>query len=1100
MSFYNKNDIENIIPGYWYREPQHGWYAESVTISRGQVKLDKNKKVLFLAIDSKTWHKGSQNKNIYAGWEDTHHTVKNFQKQVGGVIAQKPLPELDEHIPQYITSDTYETMKLLADHAFKNFNGQMIAITGTAGKSTVKNLLEMLLGKNSKVVATRGNHNTRTGVPLTVACAVTQPDFLIVESAVSSLWTKPHGVMKNYPPSIAMITSIDGGQKKNAHETAVLKAKVAEGMNHNGTVVLNQDMKEYDTVYEAVNKYNKKVLTYGFNEEADSRVLDYKELREGTVVDASILGEKVRFSTKLNGAGMIQNIIGVLTVIKTMEVSLDTVLDFIPDYIPGKGVLNFEEHQKSDGTSFTILDDGWNATGIATIEAINLISKKAQYFKGKNIAIIGRIENLGPEESVRQHEALVQPILDSEIDIVFAHGPEMKHTLKLLPEDLIGGYFENSGEMAQHVSNVIGQDDLILIKGSPRSSDFKFVKSDLLNFAKKKKDEKEYSHHHPYSTSAGAATFDISNDEKVSFSGDQQVMQNQGLGGVLLINLILEEVFSKKFKLQDKYLPGTQELNENKAPKALKLMKKQEVSLAELISAAVTVHSPNALLMMANQVMESNRQTLLKLKESANALELNEKSVSNITGRRISSKQQRITIGDLYVVGKELFDKFPFILDLVSQKSFVHNQREYKINSNLYSYGAITHGLFFGHLDSLGIVLSQIKGEKYITVVAGASDAFHRDQLVLDSLRNIEGENVLQDVHEPEEKISDEKKDKYSINIIGDTYFGEFYSDIRKKNNRSDVLLSKERAYSFDEIRSFLSTGDLNICNFEAAVSDSKVHKMKKRKPFVLYSDPINTVKAIKVEKIHLVTLANNHLMDCGMEGLKRTLNEFKDENIYTMGAGANQQDAERPYVKVVNNQRIAIFNAYWYRNPMHREFDFYALADQPGVACLSGHIQERIKSEKEENPDGKIIVIAHWGADFQTVNTKQKEYAHSLVSAGADLIIGHGVHMIQEIEKIGSSIVAYSIGNGVFNSDGEYNRRFVAPYSMAAQIQISEEEVELRLYPIYSNNLKTFWQPRSLEEKEMVHCTLMLKSFGSTKLDINKENEKYFYSFLISH
>lgn len=1098
MCRYDKKNIENIIPGYWYREPTDGWYAESVTISRGQVKLDKDKKVLFLAIDSKTWHKGSRNKNIYAGWKDTHLTVENFQKQVDGVIAQKPIPDLDESIPQYITENTYETMKLLADYTFDKYNGEMIAITGTAGKSTSKNLLELLLGRNSEVVATRGNHNTRTGVPLTVSCAVTQPEFLIVESAVSGLWTTPHGIMKHYPPSVAMITSIDGGQKKNAYETAVLKSKIAEGMNHKGTVILNRDMNEYDTVYDNVKIYNRDVVTYGFDETSDSRVLDYRELKTGTVVDASVLGEKVQFCTKLNGEGMIQNILGVLTVIKTIGIPLSSVLDYIPDYNPGTGVLNFEEYQKYDDISFTILDDGWNATGIATIEAIKLVTKKAGYFKGKNIAIIGRIENLGPEESVRQHEALVQPILDSKIDIVFAHGPEMKNTMKQLPEGLIGGYFEDSKELARHVANIIGPDDLILLKGSPRSSDFKFVKDHLLNFTKIEHDGEEYSHLHPYATSAGAATFDVSSGEKVGFSGNQEVVQNEGLGGVLLINQILDQVFSKKYKLQDTYLPGSQELNERKSPKSLKLVKNEPVSLEKLISSAAVIHSPNALLMMANQVLGSNRQALLSLKEKAAALGINEKSVLNITGRRISNKTQRVTIADLHAAAKELFNKFPFILDLMSQKSVAHNKKAYQINSNLYYYGTITHGVFFGHLDSMGVVLSQYKGRKFITAVAGASDAFHRDQLIFDSLKGIEDGKIQNDTESDAEELTGKNKGKYTINIIGDTYFGEFYSDIRKRNNREDALMSKGRAYSFDKIRSFLSTGDLNICNFEAAVSDNKGHALKKRKPFVLYSKPAKTAKAIRQENFHLVTLANNHLMDCGVEGLEQTVREFNSENISTMGAGSNQKDAERPYVNIINNKRVAIYNAYWYRDPMHREFDFYALGDQPGVSCLSGNIMDQVRHEKETHPEGKIIIIAHWGVDFKTVNPKQRDYAYSLVSAGADLIIGHGAHMIQEIEKIGSSIVAYSIGNGIFNSDGEYARRFVGPYSLAAQIQMTAEDMELRLYPIYSNNLGTFWQPRFLEKREFEHCTLMLKSFGSAKLDINKENDQYYYSFQI--
>src|SRR5699024_12549026 len=108
-----------------------------------------------------------------------------------------------------------------------------------------------------------------------------------------------------------------------------------------------------------------------------------------------------------------------------------------------------------------------------------------------------------------------------------------------------------------------------------------------------------------------------------------------------------------------------------------------------------------------------------------------------------------------------------------------------------------------------------------------------------------------------------ENKDEHKINIIGDTYFGEFYSDIRKKRQREDALMTKGHAYSFDVIRELLLTGDFNICHFEAAISEEKPQLMKQRKPFVLYSDP-SAVEAIKADQFDMVTLANNHLMDCG--------------------------------------------------------------------------------------------------------------------------------------------------------------------------------------------------------------------------------------------
>ena len=163
----------------------------------------------------------------------------------------------------------------------------------------------------------------------------------------------------------------------------------------------------------------------------------------------------------------------------------------------------------------------------------------------------------------------------------------------------------------------------------------------------------------------------------------------------------------------------------------------------------------------------------------------------------------------------------------------------------------------------------------------------------------------------------------------------------------------------------------------------------------------------------------------------------------------------------------------------MYREYDFYAIGNKPGVACINPSLYKQISKVKEEG--AKVIVIAHWGVDFGKVQIKQREYAQLLEEAGADLIIGHGAHMMQSIEKINRTTVVYSIGNGIFNSNGEYDQRFVPPYSFIARLTITpENDLSLKLYPIYSNNKETFWQPRFLTEDEFKHCSQMLKQYGS--------------------
>ena len=1090
---YDKERIEQLLEGYWYREPKEEWYVDNIDINKQQMMkyCQKGYKTLFIAMDSETWHKGSGNTGIYAGWEDTHKNLEEYKYFMSGVIASRPIEYLDEDIPQFIMKDTYSAIKKLGEFSFSLFKGKMIGITGTAGKSTCKTLLNELLEVNHTVNSTRGNHNTRTGVPLTVANAINNPDYLVLEMAISSLWMKSGGIAKTYIPDLALITSIDGGQNKTPYETAILKSKIAEGMHHNGKVILNRDMNEYFTVKSTIEKYNKNIVTYGFNNESDSIIERFEEYKDYTHVEASILGEPVSFNTFLSGKAMIENIIGVLTIIKLLDIPLESIMYKLENYQPNNGVQNFEHYKKNNGVTYTLINDSWNAMGISMLEGIKVLKTKSRFYKGKTIAILGRIIGLdkNEKEAKRQHELIAEELINSNIDLVYGHGKEMKYTMKKLPKHMIGGYYERAELLAYEVANIIEDDDLILIKGSVRNSNFKNVKKHLILYANSNTTHKVNAHKVP-SKGYGVATFSVKTNKKVSYIGNQDVIQNQGLGGILIIHHILDLIFSKRLSLSDVYKPDKQAIKESKNPRSIPLNKKDEITLNQLLTSAIVTSSPNAILMLANTVIGSNNDSLKYIKETIKEIGANPRSALNITGRRISNKIQELSLNDLYLASKLLFNKYPFIKDILTKNNYVFKDKFYKSESNLFNYGIITHGFFYGQDHSIGTVLSKINGEEYITVVLGAKDAFHRDELIYNSIMHVtQGKSK----HTKHDSIRKKRKSPFEMNIIGDTYFGEYYTKKRQAKDIDDALTSKGRHYSFDGIRDFLKTGDFNICNFEAAISDDDNAYLKQRKPYVLHASEEETARALKKEYIHLATLANNHLMDCNIEGLNRTIKQFEAENIYTIGAGNTQEEAEKPFVLNYNGQKYTIFNAYWYRRPMYREYDFYAIGNKPGVACINPSLYKQISKVKEEG--AKVIVIAHWGVDFGKVQIKQREYAQLLEEAGADLIIGHGAHMMQSIEKINRTTVVYSIGNGIFNSNGEYDQRFVPPYSFIARLTITpENDLSLKLYPIYSNNKETFWQPRFLTEDEFKHCSQMLKQYGSIETIKTGYDQHYYY------
>lgn len=313
------------------------------------------------------------------------------------------------------------------------------------------------------------------------------------------------------------------------------------------------------------------------------------------------------------------------------------------------------------------------------------------------------------------------------------------------------------------------------------------------------------------------------------------------------------------------------------------------------------------------------------------------------------------------------------------------------------------------------------------------------------------------------------------INILGDTYFGEIYTEKRRSKGQKDALQQYGYNYSFEKIKTFLGEHDLNIANFEAAFSLENQSPLDHKKPFILKADAEQTLAEFKNIHLNHVVLANNHLKDYGDRGLVYTLQQLDQANISYIGTDVNQKDAHNYFELSFENKRYAIFNGYWHRDTAYLDYDFYALGHKSGVACLNGVLLEQIGRYRLTHPEHKIIVICHWGVDFKPITKEQSKLAAILTQAGADLIIGHGAHTIQPIQIINQKPVVFGIGNAVFNSNGEYEKHNALPFGCIARLDLSKDL--LRLYPIYTNNLKTFWQPYPVNAEDFLKASTYMTS-----------------------
>ncbi|QHH94410.1 CapA family protein [Acinetobacter gyllenbergii] len=312
------------------------------------------------------------------------------------------------------------------------------------------------------------------------------------------------------------------------------------------------------------------------------------------------------------------------------------------------------------------------------------------------------------------------------------------------------------------------------------------------------------------------------------------------------------------------------------------------------------------------------------------------------------------------------------------------------------------------------------------------------------------------------------------INILGDTYFGEFYTEKRKNKGIEDALQRYGYRHSFEAIKHFFGPDDINIANLEAVFNLEENSILAGRKDYILRAKAQETLAEFKRIHLNTLCLANNHLKDYGEASLKHTLTQLERTNIDFIGAGENQQQAHQGLeIKNDQGQCLAIFNGYWHRRAAYQEYDFYALGNSAGVACLNAILFEQLMQYRLAHPTHKIMVICHWGVDFKSIHPEQEKLAKVLTQIGADVVIGHGAHTLQPIQSIHQKHVIFGIGNGVFNSNGHFEKYQALPYGTVVRINLSLSQ--LKLYPIYTHNQKTFWQPHVVDEKQFEQAKSLL-------------------------
>jgi poly-gamma-glutamate synthesis protein (capsule biosynthesis protein) len=217
-----------------------------------------------------------------------------------------------------------------------------------------------------------------------------------------------------------------------------------------------------------------------------------------------------------------------------------------------------------------------------------------------------------------------------------------------------------------------------------------------------------------------------------------------------------------------------------------------------------------------------------------------------------------------------------------------------------------------------------------------------------------------------------------------------------------------------------LRRADLAVVNLETAVTDGGTPAPKE----FVFRSPASAFAALAAGGVDVASMANNHGMDYGEQGLRDSLRAARRSRFPVIGIGLDDAQAYRPYRATLNGRRIAVIGATQVLDD-HLISAWTAGPRKPGLASAKD-VPRLVRSVREARATADtVVVFLHWGIELQACpSPDQRRLARQLVAAGADVIVGGHAHRLQGAGRMGKALVAYGLGNFVWYGTSELSTR----------------------------------------------------------------------------
>ncbi|PDH19881.1 MAG: UDP-N-acetylmuramoyl-L-alanyl-D-glutamate--2,6-diaminopimelate ligase [Pelagibacterales bacterium MED-G43] len=457
----DKKIVKKINLKFLYKNEKQKNYFENRLIFKKIFRKEIPVNFNGLTIDTRTLKKD----NLFLSIKGKNHDGNEFiydaiKKGAGCIVSSSIIKKKNKKIIK--TKNVISFLNHFAKLKREFSSAKIIAITGSAGKTSLKNMLNDLLKVFGKTSCSPRSFNNHLGVPISLSNLNHSDEFGIFEVGMSKA-----GEIKKLShlirPHIGVITNIGEAHLenfKNVSEIAKAKSEIIENIETGGTIVLNRDDKFFNYLSKKAKTLNLKILTFGINKNSDIRLK--KITKEGSTSKIFIIIGDQKLNLRIGDLNIF-NILSSIAILKELGLNISAIKNKFKDIEPSEGrgkKYSISRFKKK----FKLIDESYNASPLSVKNAIQKLSmiKNAKF---KKFLILGDMLELG-SKSIKYHKDLSKVINNSDIDKVFIKGKKTIFTYKHLNKDKRGNILQNIEDIDLSLNGIISNNDYLMIKGS----------------------------------------------------------------------------------------------------------------------------------------------------------------------------------------------------------------------------------------------------------------------------------------------------------------------------------------------------------------------------------------------------------------------------------------------------------------------------------------------------------------------------------------------------------------------------------------------------------------------------------------------------------